>query len=85
MVGVGPGGVQSQLGRVTVVNVHGNIIYDTFVQPVEEVTDYRTRWSGIRPHDLKNGKDFFVVQKEVADIIKDRIVIGHDLDHDFKV
>lgn len=31
----------------------GNTIYDKFVSPPEYVTDFRTKWSGIRSKDLR--------------------------------
>lgn len=55
MVGIGNEGKESALARVSIVNQHGECIYDKFVLPGEEVTDYRTSFSGIRPHNLKNG------------------------------
>jgi len=56
MVGVGSGGVESALARVSIVNQQGDCVYDKFVVPGDEVTDYRTQFSGIRPHNLQNGK-----------------------------
>ncbi len=55
MVGVGRGGAESILARVSVVNHFGHCLYDKFVQPSEKVTDYRTRVSGIRPQDIEKG------------------------------
>jgi len=55
MVGIGNDGKESALARVSIVNQHGVCVYDKFVAPGEEVTDYRTSFSGIRPHNLKNG------------------------------
>ncbi|XP_022139347.1 RNA exonuclease 4 [Momordica charantia] len=83
MVGVGQGN-RSALGRVTLVNKWGNVIYDEFVRPIERVVDFRTQISGIRPCDLKKAKDFPTVQKKVADLIKGKIVVGHALCNDFK-
>ena len=59
MVGVGSGGEDSVLARVSLVNQFGKCIYDKYVKPREHVTDYRTEFSGIRPADLKNGKPIF--------------------------
>lgn len=56
MVGIGSDGKESALARVSIVNHHGECIYDKYVMPGEEVTDYRTEFSGIRPHDLLKGK-----------------------------
>lgn len=84
MVGVSQGN-KSALGRVTLVNTWGNVVYDEFVRPVDRVVDFRTEISGIRPRDLRKAKDFWVVQKRVADIIKGRILVGHALHNDLKV
>eukprot|EP00262_Sarcandra_glabra_P009468 TRINITY_DN23868_c0_g1_i1.p1 TRINITY_DN23868_c0_g1~~TRINITY_DN23868_c0_g1_i1.p1 ORF type:complete len:299 (-),score=39.27 TRINITY_DN23868_c0_g1_i1:211-1032(-) len=84
MVGVGSQGNKSALGRVTLVNTWGNIIYDEYVHPVEHVVDFRTEISGIRPHHLRKAKDFRIVQTKVAELIKGRILVGHALHHDLK-
>lgn len=85
MVGVGPDGRDSILARVSLVNQFGKCIYDKFVKPTEKVTDYRTAISGIRPEDIKNGEDVQTVQKEVADILQGRIVVGHAVHNDLKI
>ncbi|XP_072208803.1 RNA exonuclease 4 [Excalfactoria chinensis] len=85
MVGVGPNGEDSIVARVSIVNRFGKCIYDKYVKPTEEVTDYRTAVSGIRPEHLKTGEDFKTVQKEVADILNGRILVGHALHNDLKV
>ena len=56
MVGVGFDGKQHMLARVSIVNSHGHVVYDSFVAPQEKVVDYRTPVSGIRPANLKDGK-----------------------------
>lgn len=55
MVGVGMDGKDSILARVSIVNHFGKVLYDKYVKPTEEVVDYRTPVSGIRPADLVNG------------------------------
>ncbi|XP_070811611.1 RNA exonuclease 4 [Pituophis catenifer annectens] len=85
MVGVGPTGEDSILARVSVVNLFGKCVYDKYVKPSENVTDYRTAVSGIRPENLKAGEDFKAVQKEVADILRGRILVGHALHNDLKI
>ncbi|KAG8386372.1 hypothetical protein BUALT_Bualt03G0142000 [Buddleja alternifolia] len=84
MVGVSLTGNKSALGRVTLVNKWGNVIYDEYVRPVEYVVDFRTEISGIRPGDLRKAKNFNVVQKKVAEMIKGRILVGHALRNDLK-
>lgn len=56
MIGVGFDGKQHMLARVSIVNSHGQVVYDSFVAPQEKVVDYRTPVSGIRPANLKDGK-----------------------------
>lgn len=85
MVGVGPDGEDSILARVSLVNQFGKCIYDKFVKPTERVTDYRTAVSGIRPQDIKDGEDLLTVQREVAEILQGRIVVGHAIHNDLKI
>ncbi|NXC99331.1 REXO4 exonuclease, partial [Certhia familiaris] len=85
MVGVGPKGEDSILARVSIVNQFGKCVYDKYVKPTEKVTDYRTAVSGIRPQNINTGEDFKTVQKEVAEILKGRILVGHALRNDLKV
>ena len=88
MVGTGPLD-DNVLARVSIVNFHGEQIYDSFVQPVPgvEVTDYRTFVSGIRPHHLKPdvARTFSEVQKDVAALLEGKILIGHALKNDLDV
>lgn len=54
-VGIGKGGAEHMLARVSIVNSFGDILYDQFVAPQERIVDYRTDISGVRPSDLKKG------------------------------
>lgn len=82
MVGVGPGGYESALARVSLVDFHGNQVYDSYVRPKEAVTDWRTAVSGISKKEMRFAREFGEVQKEISDILKDRILVGHDVKHD---
>ncbi|QRW00242.1 nucleotide-binding frt1 [Ceratobasidium sp. AG-Ba] len=86
-VGAGSGGSVNMLARATVIDYWGNVIFDSFVEPTEKVTNYKTTSTGIEEHHLhgSESKPFKVVQAEVADIIKDRIVIGYSLWTDLAV
>lgn len=87
MVGVGEDGKDSILARVSIVNQYGEVIYDKYVVPTENVTDYRTHVSGIRPEDLKkqNAHPFKLVQDEVSKIIEGKTLVGHALHNDLQV
>ncbi|KAK0462857.1 ribonuclease H-like domain-containing protein [Desarmillaria tabescens] len=85
MVGIGIDGSESSLARVTVVNFYGAVQMDEFVRQKERVVDYRTRYSGIRPSDMVRAKPFEEVQKQVSDLLQDRILVGHAVYNDLKV
>lgn len=73
------------LGRVSVVNYEGDTIYNTFVCYPEPITITNTEegFSGI---DWKNGGlSFPEVQARLVELLRDRIVIGHDIQKDLKV
>ena len=84
-VGVGLDGRQHALARVSLVNYHGHVLLDRYVKPTERVTDYRTFVSGIRPTNLKNALRFVDAQREVAELLNGKTVIGHGLTTDFSV
>lgn len=83
MVGVGPKpDIDSALARVSVVNYHGDQLYDSFVKTKEPVTDYRTPVSGITPALLSQARTLEVVQAEVAPLLEGRILVGHAIRND---
>mmetsp|Transcript_51137 Transcript_51137/g.114853 ORF Transcript_51137/g.114853 Transcript_51137/m.114853 type:complete len:244 (-) Transcript_51137:55-786(-) len=47
MVGVGPDGKKSVLIRVSVVSRRGRVLFDCLTEPEEEVTDWRTKFTGV--------------------------------------
>lgn len=65
MVGTGSGGRCSELARCSILDYHGNVLYDKYVKPCQPVTDFRTRWSGIRRHHLLNATPFIQAREEV--------------------
>ncbi|QPC71619.1 hypothetical protein HYE68_002371 [Fusarium pseudograminearum] len=84
MVGVGPGGHESALARVSIVDFHGVQIYDSYVKPKEKVTNWRTAVSGISQKSMRFARDFEEVQAEIDKLLRGRILIGHDLKHDLE-
>jgi len=84
MVGVGIDGVESSLARVSLVNYYGAVQLDEFVRQRERVVDYRTQWSGVRETDMIKAKPFEEVQKQVAEMLQGRILVGHAVFNDLK-
>lgn len=87
MVGVGPGGLDSALARVSVINFDNEIVLDTYVRVEEEVIDYRTFVSGIRPEHIESESAMNInqVRTLVGNILTGKILVGHALENDLKV
>lgn len=90
MVGTGPPPHSDNvLARVSIVNYHGQQVYDSYVQPPNglEIEDYRTFVSGIRAEDLRPGyaRTFDEVQNSVIELLKGRVLVGHALRNDLNV
>jgi len=84
MVGVGGDEDRSVLARVSIVNFHGTQVYDSFVRPKEFVTDWRTHVSGVSPKNMATARSFEEVQADVAQILKDRVLVGHAVKNDLE-
>jgi RNA exonuclease 4 len=87
MVGLGPSGKQSALARACLVDYDGNVIYDRYVRPKGYVTDFRTKYSGVRSGNLRKGEacTFEECQEEVASLLKGKFLVGHALKNDLAV
>ncbi|XP_071138125.1 uncharacterized protein [Mytilus edulis] len=83
-VGVHPKN-KSALGRCSVVDFYGNVLYDQFVKPDEPIFSYRTKWSGIRKKNLKNAIPFATAHQQIWNLLLGKIIVGHALFNDFKV
>ena len=89
MVGTGPPPHSDDLlARVSLVNFHGEQIYASYVQPPGKarVEDYRTHVSGVTKWHLRPdyARPFAEVQREVADLLHDKILVGHALKKDME-
>lgn len=65
MVGTGPHGRFSELARCSLLNYSGTVIFDKYVLPCQPVTDYRTRWSGIKKEHLIKALPYEDARNEV--------------------
>jgi hypothetical protein len=83
-VGIGPGGLDSAVARVTLVNWENQVVIDTFVKVPVRVTDYRTAETGITAQALcsEKARKLEDVRATVSAMIKGRILIGHGLEVD---
>jgi len=87
MVGIGPGGLNSALARLSIINWDKELVLDTYVKVEDEVTDYRTFVSGIKQEHIESTSAMTLneVQNAASKILRGKILIGHGLENDLKV
>ena len=86
MVGIGAGGKQSALARVSMTDWNHTVLLDTFVQVPDRVTDFRTHVSGVRAADIKAKNDdameLHACRLKVGQMLQKKILVGHALKND---
>mmetsp|Transcript_10594 Transcript_10594/g.42825 ORF Transcript_10594/g.42825 Transcript_10594/m.42825 type:complete len:174 (+) Transcript_10594:3-524(+) len=85
MVGVGATGRESALARCSVVDGAGRVLLDAHVRPRERITDFRTKYSGVRAKDLRDALTLRECQTRVARLLDGKILVGHALQNDLAV
>ncbi|EPS99111.1 hypothetical protein FOMPIDRAFT_1124880 [Fomitopsis schrenkii] len=65
--------------RVVIVDYRGNVLLDSFVRPTQPVSDYRTSETGLLQNTLESAPTFIEVQRQVAMLLRDKIIIGYAL------
>jgi len=76
-----------EVTKVTVVGMDGRLVYESLVNPENDIIDYNTRFSGITAKDLNRGqtKTLKEVQNDLNGFINaDSILIGHGLENDLR-
>lgn len=76
------------LARVSAVDFHGRQVYDSYVRPRGgrgAVVDWRTHISGVGPRHMAKARPFDEVREQIAELLRGRIVVGHDVRHDLRV
>ena len=77
--------IEHMLARVSIVDFEGRVLYDAYVRPREKVVDFRTAITGITRETLsRRGESFKAVQARVLDILRDKVIVGHAVHHDFE-
>lgn len=74
--------------RCSIIGYDGSILYDRYINPTigtnYKIISYRTPWSGIRPHHMTHATPFHVARREILDILRRCIVVGHNIRGDLQ-
>ncbi|EAR87918.3 RNA exonuclease 1 DEDDh 3'-5' exonuclease domain protein (macronuclear) [Tetrahymena thermophila SB210] len=71
-----------ELARVSIVNYNGHVLLDTYVRPQKKIKNYLTKVSGITFTHIKNAPTYPEVKNKIFEILKDKIIVGHSVQHD---
>jgi RNA exonuclease 4 len=84
MVGIGPGGRQSVLARISAVDWEGKVLMDSYVRVPGKVTDFRTWVSGVTAKHLNSSSAMNPKEcrAQVASLLKRKVLVGHALRND---
>ena len=76
----------SELGRISIVDSNGDIIFDEYVKSKNRITNYQTRWSGLTKNKIKSGLSYEMAMKFLLENVigKNTIIAGHSLENDLK-
>ena len=69
---------------VTILDYHGKIILDEKVCPRKQVMNVGTRFHGIVERDMRCKEDEYEILEKIQQMVKGKILIGHDLAQDIK-
>ncbi|XP_050453398.1 uncharacterized protein LOC126852537 isoform X1 [Cataglyphis hispanica] len=76
-----------ELTKVTVIDLYGNLVYETLVKPKNKIIDYNTKFSGITEEQMSNVT--MTLEQVQEDLLKfihaETILLGHNLASDFRM
>jgi RNA exonuclease 4 len=75
---------ESVAARVVLIDWRGRTVLDIYVKPDVEIADYRTFVSGITKEHLDDAHTYADAQKQVRDLLIDKILVGHGVDNDLR-
>lgn len=75
------------LTRISLIDFEGNVVFDELVKPVEEITDYVTKYSGITKELLEDVNTSIeqIQHLFLETVFEEDILVGHSLESDLRV
>lgn len=74
-----------QVGRVSMLDHTGSVIYHTFVKPASPVVDYLEQYSGLNAKNTRDGVSLERLRSDLLGIIgTDTYVLGHGIENDLE-
>ena len=71
---------KSVAARVVILNWKGKTIYDEYIAPTEQVTNYCTFVSGVTAENLKKyGKALWFIRMKIIAVLRGKVLVGHAL------
>lgn len=75
-----------QVGRISILDHQGNVIYDKFIKPENTVVDYCEKYSGLNRENTESGISLVQLKEDILKIIgTNTFILGHGLEHDLEV
>lgn len=75
----------TQIGRLTMLDHQGNVLYDKYIKPRSVVLDYLEKYSGLNYYNTSNGISFEQMQNEILEFIgTETYILGHGLENDLE-
>lgn len=75
----------SAVACCSIVGYSGEVIFHSYIKPLEPITSYRTKWSGITRHHMTFAIPTHTAMAYIQRILKYRMIVGHDLSADLKL
>uniref|UniRef100_A0A1I7SXJ0 Exonuclease domain-containing protein n=1 Tax=Caenorhabditis tropicalis TaxID=1561998 RepID=A0A1I7SXJ0_9PELO len=74
-----------EVARVSLVDMKGKVILDTYVLPVYEVISYNTTFSGVTEKDMEGAISLEACRLQLFQLINsETLLVGHSLESDLK-
>lgn len=74
-----------EVARVSLVDMKGKVVLDTFVLPVYEVISYNSTFSGVTEKDMENAISLEACRLQLFQFINSAtLLVGHSLESDLK-